>query len=143
MGGRTQLGMGCLNSYPSRGAEHRLHEPLMGDPRVRPQPELVVLTTDAKGIVMRQEDLRDATRAKAEAQTHKLDKRLCRRKAAGQTDGPSCNWGSPHANAGRSACSACTYQPRASGAFGRWADPVPFEAPWSDGTSSVVFLSLG
>jgi hypothetical protein len=69
--------MGCLNSYPSRGAEHRLHEPLMGDPRVRPQPELVVLTTDAKGIVMRQEDLRDATRAKAEAQTHKLDKRLC------------------------------------------------------------------
>lgn len=37
---------------------------------------LLVLTTDAKGIVMRKGDLRPATRKKAEEQSHKLDKRL-------------------------------------------------------------------
>jgi hypothetical protein len=46
----------------------------------QPQPaeaaELLVLSTDAKGIVMRHEDLRPATRAKAAAAAHKLETRL-------------------------------------------------------------------
>jgi hypothetical protein len=37
---------------------------------------LLVLTTDGKGIVMRKEDLRPATRKKAESQNHRLEKRL-------------------------------------------------------------------
>ena len=37
---------------------------------------LLILTTDAKGIIMRKGDLRPATRKKAEEQRHKLDKRL-------------------------------------------------------------------
>jgi hypothetical protein len=38
--------------------------------------EIVVLTADAKGIVVRHEDLRDATRKAAEGSEHKLSKRL-------------------------------------------------------------------
>jgi len=38
----------------------------------------LVLTTDAKGVVMRPEDLREATRREAAARTHKLTKRLCK-----------------------------------------------------------------
>jgi len=38
--------------------------------------DLVVVTTDAKGVVMHTQDLRPATRKKAETQTHKLTKRL-------------------------------------------------------------------
>lgn len=40
--------------------------------------EVLVLQTDAKGIVMRPADLREATRKAAGERTHKLDKRLCR-----------------------------------------------------------------
>jgi hypothetical protein len=40
--------------------------------------ELLVTTTDAKGIVMRTEDLREATRKAAEQRTHKMTKRLSR-----------------------------------------------------------------
>lgn len=39
------------------------------------QPPLLVLTTDGKGIVMRREDLRDATKKRAEKVQHKLKKR--------------------------------------------------------------------
>lgn len=39
---------------------------------------LVILTTDGKGIVMRQEDLRDVTRKRAELTQHKLNKRMSR-----------------------------------------------------------------
>jgi vacuolar-type H+-ATPase subunit H len=39
---------------------------------------LIVLTTDGKGIVMRKEDLREATRKKAETTQHKLNKRRSR-----------------------------------------------------------------
>jgi len=39
---------------------------------------LIVLTTDGKGIVMRREDLREATRKKANSSKHKLNKRLSR-----------------------------------------------------------------
>lgn len=39
------------------------------------QASLLILTTDGKGIVMRQEDLREATRKKAETTKHKLQKR--------------------------------------------------------------------
>jgi hypothetical protein len=42
------------------------------------QLPLVVLTTDGKGIVMRREDLREATRKKAESTQHKLNKRMSR-----------------------------------------------------------------
>lgn len=37
---------------------------------------ILVLTFDAKGLVMRREDLRPATKAKAEKSNHKLEKRL-------------------------------------------------------------------
>ncbi len=40
--------------------------------------EILALSTDAKGIVMRPEDLREATRKAAAKRTHKLDKRLSR-----------------------------------------------------------------
>lgn len=39
---------------------------------------LVVLSTDGKGIVMRHEDLREATRKRAESASHKLNTRLSR-----------------------------------------------------------------
>jgi hypothetical protein len=39
---------------------------------------LIVLTTDGKCIVMRKEDLREATRKKAESTQHKLNKRVSR-----------------------------------------------------------------
>jgi hypothetical protein len=39
------------------------------------QSPLLILTTDGKGVVMRQEDLREATRKKAEKTKHKLQKR--------------------------------------------------------------------
>ena len=39
---------------------------------------LVVLTSDGKGVVMRKEDLREATRKAAEKRQHKLHKRLTR-----------------------------------------------------------------
>jgi hypothetical protein len=38
--------------------------------------DLLVMSTDGKGIVVRQQDLREATRKKAEATTHKLKARL-------------------------------------------------------------------
>jgi hypothetical protein len=41
-----------------------------------PSGSIVVVTADGKGVVMRKEDLREATRKKAETRTHKLDKRL-------------------------------------------------------------------
>jgi hypothetical protein len=37
---------------------------------------LIILTTDGKGVVMRKEDLRKATKKKAEKMNHKLNKRL-------------------------------------------------------------------
>jgi hypothetical protein len=40
--------------------------------------EILVLSTDGKGIVMRQEDLREATRKAAASRTHKMSKRLSR-----------------------------------------------------------------
>jgi hypothetical protein len=40
--------------------------------------QVLVLTSDAKGIVVRTEDLREATRRAAEQQQHKLSKRLTR-----------------------------------------------------------------
>lgn len=39
---------------------------------------LLILTTDGKGIVMRREDLREATRKKAENRQHKFSKRRCK-----------------------------------------------------------------
>lgn len=39
---------------------------------------IIVMTVDGKGVVMRTEDLREATRKKAEKQVKKLTKRLCR-----------------------------------------------------------------
>lgn len=39
------------------------------------QQQLLILTTDGKGIVMRREDLKEATRKKAEQTSHKLKKR--------------------------------------------------------------------
>lgn len=42
-----------------------------------PEPtDLLVMTCDGKGIVMRHDDLREATRRAAEAKSHKLSKRL-------------------------------------------------------------------
>lgn len=43
-----------------------------------PGSEILVLSCDGKGVVMRREDLREATRKKAEAGTHKLQTRLCK-----------------------------------------------------------------
>ena len=40
--------------------------------------DLLILTLDGKGIVMRHEDLREATRKAAESAQHKLDRRLSR-----------------------------------------------------------------
>lgn len=40
--------------------------------------EILVMSTDGKGIVMRPEDLREATRKAAEKRTHKMTKRLSR-----------------------------------------------------------------
>lgn len=42
------------------------------------QGALLVLTSDGKGVVMRRQDLREATRKAAEKRKHKLDKRLTR-----------------------------------------------------------------
>lgn len=42
------------------------------------EESLVVMTVDGKGVVMRTEDLREATRKKAEKKVRKLTKRLCR-----------------------------------------------------------------
>lgn len=50
-------------------------EPVM---QLAQQLPLIILTTDGKGVVMRREDLREATRKKADATTHKLKKRLSR-----------------------------------------------------------------
>ncbi len=47
----------------------------MKQPSVKQLP-LLILTTDGKGIVMRHEDLREATRKKAEQGKHKLNKRM-------------------------------------------------------------------
>jgi hypothetical protein len=41
-----------------------------------PSTDLLVLSTDGKGIAMRHEDLRDATRAAAQKKAHKLETRL-------------------------------------------------------------------
>jgi hypothetical protein len=45
-------------------------------PALDPSEELLVLSTDAKGIVMRQEDLREATKKKAAEKVNKLETRL-------------------------------------------------------------------
>jgi len=42
------------------------------------KPDLLVMSVDGKGIVMRHEDLRDCTRQRAEGASHKLSKRLSR-----------------------------------------------------------------
>jgi len=46
------------------------------EPAHAPSEDLLVLSTDAKGIVMRHEDLRDATRLAAEKKVRKLETRL-------------------------------------------------------------------
>lgn len=46
------------------------------EPSHDPATDLLVLSTDGKGIVMRHEDLRDATRRAAEKKVHKLETRL-------------------------------------------------------------------
>ncbi|MBP6219471.1 MAG: hypothetical protein KA436_12880 [Oligoflexales bacterium] len=46
--------------------------------RTTKQNEYLILTTDAKGIVMRKADLREATRKAAEESSHKLKTRLSR-----------------------------------------------------------------
>lgn len=43
-----------------------------------PSPELVVVTFDGKGVVMRREDLREPTRTAAAKRTRKLTTRLCK-----------------------------------------------------------------
>lgn len=45
-------------------------------PEEAPRGELLVLSTDGKGIVMRHEDLREATRQRAAAKANKLETRL-------------------------------------------------------------------
>lgn len=47
-------------------------------PESKINTELLVMTTDGKGVVMRKEDLRPATRKAAEASKHKLKTRLSR-----------------------------------------------------------------
>jgi hypothetical protein len=47
-------------------------------PAEGPSGELQVITTDGKGVVMRREDLREATQKAAERSRHKLGKRLSR-----------------------------------------------------------------
>lgn len=44
--------------------------------RLQDRTELLIVTLDGKGIVMRKEDLRSATRKKAEKSTHKMQQRL-------------------------------------------------------------------
>lgn len=39
---------------------------------------IVVISVDGKGVVMRREDLREATRKAAQSKTHKISKRLSR-----------------------------------------------------------------
>lgn len=43
-----------------------------------PTSDLLILSADGKGVVMRKEDLRPATRKASEVRKHKLDKRLCK-----------------------------------------------------------------
>lgn len=43
-----------------------------------PTGDLVVISVDGKGVVMRTEDLREQTRSRAQSQAHKLSKRLSR-----------------------------------------------------------------
>jgi hypothetical protein len=43
-----------------------------------PAGKILVVTFDGKGVVMRREDLREATRKAAEANPHKLETRLCK-----------------------------------------------------------------
>jgi len=47
---------------------------------VNSDADLLVMTTDSKGIVMRTEDLRDATRKAAEKSKHKIQTRLTQEK---------------------------------------------------------------
>lgn len=46
--------------------------------QLRETGPLLILTFDQKGVVLRKEDLREATRKKAETQTRKLESRHCR-----------------------------------------------------------------
>lgn len=54
--------------YETRAADSRRHAATTG--------QILALSTDGKGIVMRSKDLREATRRAAELRTHKLTKRL-------------------------------------------------------------------
>lgn len=51
-------------------------------PKAVQQAQLLILTTDGKGIVMREEDLKAATRKKTEKTKHKLQKRKSKREKA-------------------------------------------------------------
>jgi len=71
-----QAGCEEVEELAVRGAqdfdEFYKHRKLARDPT----PDLLVISTDGKGIVMRHEDLREATRRVAEKSTHKLETRL-------------------------------------------------------------------
>src|SRR3990167_3783661 len=69
-------------SLPKKAAEMLAHKAAMdfdafylAQSAKTSQAPLLILTTDGKGIVMRREDLREATRKKAESKKHKLQKR--------------------------------------------------------------------
>jgi hypothetical protein len=71
-------------SLPKKTAEMLAHKAAMDfdafyakkdAPKTQQDPTLLILTTDGKGVVMRKEDLREATRKKAESTKHKLQKR--------------------------------------------------------------------
>jgi hypothetical protein len=47
-------------------------------PKQKLKPDLLVMSVDGKGIVMRHEDLRECTRQRAEGASHKLSSRLSR-----------------------------------------------------------------
>jgi hypothetical protein len=47
-------------------------------PKRNSKPDLLVMSVDGKGIVMRHEDLRESTRQRAEGASHKLSSRLSR-----------------------------------------------------------------
>jgi hypothetical protein len=64
-----QLAVRAAQDFTAFYALHRHMEPEATD-------DLLVISTDGKGIVVRREDLRDATRREAERSTHKLETRL-------------------------------------------------------------------
>ena len=69
--------------------------------------DLLVISTDGKGIVVRHEDLREATRRAAEQSTHKIETRLTPgEKPQPETDGPSRDC--VHCGALGAHCSRCS-----------------------------------